>query len=1359
MPSKRRPQLILTGSMNVSHIEERINQLAKTYALYFISGILAVIFFLKLLQARLIHPISNLVYYLEEIKAGHFNKVATTQRNDEFKNIFEAYNQMIDGLKVRQRLLSITSDSAVEELRQKQTANNSKKTKSNQVVCLVSDIRSFTTLCESYNPETITRLLNLHFDRMSQIIHAHNGEIIRFVGDAIEARFPCPTHKREKVFEEVVEASLQMLATLSLINQERKRQKLFTYNIGIGISYGSTSSFTAGEKFGRAELLQVGKPLERAIKLEELSKNYQDFPLLIDAEIGNALKNNAEKKFKIYSESRESYEFFVFKEPPESSSYFSSFATNGNETDASSPGKKSNKKENGLTAFIHEKFNHPILVFLLGCMILFLPAFHAIQNIYKVYFNHSKTLKNQAHKQNRFILETRKLPQARKELLEIELRKKITTLANETANNFSKQDFPNLKKQLSNKIESFGLKSHKIVFNKYDKALTQESVPVNFPGDKMSFNLECVLNECLRLNDCQLNVFLEPDTKVMKFLGKTVNRSGLLKEARTRFINVNLASEAYWLYWQPIYNTQRNLKKSSSSKRFKAYGSFSSAERDLHLLGGVIILCHPPESSLAAGNSSEATQSVYARIDLRKQLIVEKNGDLKNLIEEHKNLYPEFSKNNISNAEMLTALSQQKFTNKSDWAFDFEIIQQDAPQLNLAATRIPDVSFNNKALTCLGITFFVLYSLSVLFLWYKSFYREKYIAKTLSRQILGSFTGLLIFPVIGIFITLTVLINGWQESLLQQTRQSFLERTQKMEEKLQLHRYLVPQKLEKFMNNNGVGKFFKGSQQEKNKLGNFLELTFKKMNTKARALGVNSIMINTYSGRREFLLMDGTLASDSNPMKQTFGYHADQLIERLNDKDLEKLEQKNSREKLSEEIAAELVLNVLASSYGNDIVLDLLFGFRKPVKFFSGYSSQVAYQYLYPDAQNPLGLISFSLSYYHSNIFSMSRIMAAQYFREQENSLIPMQIFTVNNPLPGLPTFPEDGENFPFIKELGQKSGLVGEISRWTEYQNKRYYLTTYRSNLAPQFTFTGFIKESDFTQLINRRALNFAAILAIFILMLLALATQTARDFIRPLHSLLLGMKNIGRGNYQTRIFFTRDDEFATLANSFNNMAQNLSEKNKLAKMVSESAFEMASSDEAELQARKGQRRLVAVLYLGIQNYQELIQTNEPSEIQTILNAWIDRVSETVSSCGGEIDKVMEGKILATFFADKNIYGKTEKGNYEFLLKAFNAATQICHSRQKHPITVGGGIYKGIVISGLMGNKERRDMTVIGDTVNIAARCFSIAVQQSNEASIITTESTAEEIRSRYSLETIGNYSIKGKKKKIQLFKITSSA
>jgi methyl-accepting chemotaxis protein len=98
IPSKRRPNLILAGSMDINYIDKRINSLKKDYLLYAFLGIVALIFFLKLLHLRLIYPITHLIEYLENIKQDNFITAPISSRQDELKNIFEVYNQMVDGL-------------------------------------------------------------------------------------------------------------------------------------------------------------------------------------------------------------------------------------------------------------------------------------------------------------------------------------------------------------------------------------------------------------------------------------------------------------------------------------------------------------------------------------------------------------------------------------------------------------------------------------------------------------------------------------------------------------------------------------------------------------------------------------------------------------------------------------------------------------------------------------------------------------------------------------------------------------------------------------------------------------------------------------------------------------------------------------------------------------------------------------------------------------------------------------------------------------------------------------------------------------------------------------------------------------
>ena len=58
-----------------------------------------------------------------------------------------------------------------------------------EVVILFSDIRGFTPLAESLSPEATIHLVNRHFSRMIEVIQAHRGIIVDFLGDAVLAFF------------------------------------------------------------------------------------------------------------------------------------------------------------------------------------------------------------------------------------------------------------------------------------------------------------------------------------------------------------------------------------------------------------------------------------------------------------------------------------------------------------------------------------------------------------------------------------------------------------------------------------------------------------------------------------------------------------------------------------------------------------------------------------------------------------------------------------------------------------------------------------------------------------------------------------------------------------------------------------------------------------------------------------------------------------------------------------------------------------------------------------------------------------------------------------------------------------------
>src|ERR1700730_11877238 len=54
----------------------------------------------------------------------------------------------------------------------------------------MSDMRNFTPLSDSLPAETIVDILNRYFDCQVPVIHAHGGEVLKFMGDGLLAIFP-----------------------------------------------------------------------------------------------------------------------------------------------------------------------------------------------------------------------------------------------------------------------------------------------------------------------------------------------------------------------------------------------------------------------------------------------------------------------------------------------------------------------------------------------------------------------------------------------------------------------------------------------------------------------------------------------------------------------------------------------------------------------------------------------------------------------------------------------------------------------------------------------------------------------------------------------------------------------------------------------------------------------------------------------------------------------------------------------------------------------------------------------------------------------------------------------------------------
>ena len=193
-----------------------------------------------------------------------------------------------------------------------------------------------------------------------------------------------------------------------------------------------------------------------------------------------------------------------------------------------------------------------------------------------------------------------------------------------------------------------------------------------------------------------------------------------------------------------------------------------------------------------------------------------------------------------------------------------------------------------------------------------------------------------------------------------------------------------------------------------------------------------------------------------------------------------------------------------------------------------------------------------------------------------------------------------------------------------------------------------------------------------------------------------------IGEGDFAARVEKVRSrDEIGDLAKRINVMASQLGERLELMKFVSHETMSAIQAREGEGMQRGGVRRDVTMLFSDIRGYTAFSETVTPEEVIEVLNRYFELQADIVERHGGDIDKFVGDELMAMFVGE-------DKED-----RAVRCGVEIRDTLAEHfggkdggrELAVGVGIASGHVVLGAMGARSRMDYTVLGSTVNLAAR------------------------------------------------------
>jgi len=281
----------------------------------------------------------------------------------------------------------------------------------------------------------------------------------------------------------------------------------------------------------------------------------------------------------------------------------------------------------------------------------------------------------------------------------------------------------------------------------------------------------------------------------------------------------------------------------------------------------------------------------------------------------------------------------------------------------------------------------------------------------------------------------------------------------------------------------------------------------------------------------------------------------------------------------------------------------------------------------------------------------------------------------------------------------------------------------------------------------LENRALLFLAGLA---LVSFALAMAGARYFTSPLRELTDATNQITAGNYQIEIGENHPDEFAEIGAAFNRIAAGLREGSLLKGFVSESVRrEIVAGQEIDELAEKSELRTATIVFAGVCDFASFQSNHDEHQIFELLQSLLQASDEATRMYGGEIDKMIEDKIMIVF----EHHGEAP-GYQTNAIKAAMHISELVFARTGH--RVAAGVNTGVVVAGIMGAAEARlSRTVVGDPVNLSARLASLATKRP-DGGVIISGSLVATIPAGHNCEKLPISSVKGKTQAVEAYEVS---
>ena len=154
-----------------------------------------------------------------------------------------------------------------------------------EAAILICDLRGFTAMTDRSQHGEIVTLLNRWFEAIGAAISAHNGDILKFMGDGLLAVFPLE-ESRGATCDRALDAALAALAGTDALNKVLAEEGRAPLAFGVGLHWGEVEFGNIGTR-DRIDFTVIGPAVNVASRLQDLTK-IVGTPILASADFAAA---------------------------------------------------------------------------------------------------------------------------------------------------------------------------------------------------------------------------------------------------------------------------------------------------------------------------------------------------------------------------------------------------------------------------------------------------------------------------------------------------------------------------------------------------------------------------------------------------------------------------------------------------------------------------------------------------------------------------------------------------------------------------------------------------------------------------------------------------------------------------------------------------------------------------------------------------------------------------------------------------------------------------------------------------------------------------------------------------------------